>query len=42
MALRQVLTTLRQAAEILLARSMAFLEEPPPEGWTGVFAFQSK
>jgi adenylate cyclase len=31
-----------KAAQLLLARSIAFLEVPPPEDWTGVFAFQSK
>jgi adenylate cyclase len=31
-----------KAAQLLLARSIAFLEVPPPESWTGVFAFQSK
>jgi adenylate cyclase len=31
-----------KAAHVLLARSLAFFEVPPPEDWTGVFAFQSK
>jgi adenylate cyclase len=31
-----------KAAHVLLARSLAFQEAPPPEDWSGVFAFQTK